>query len=230
MFLDSDDYLELNSCEKLFHKAESEHLDLVVCDFYRVENDKIIEIKIPDFENTTLKDKPQLLLDINLAPWNKLYKRELIINNNIKFVENLKYEDAPFVIETIDKAKKIGKLNEFLNYYIIHKNSETTVRDERVFDIIKIVDRIRIYMKNKDYIKNELDTLTISILMNYNIQQRVQKDWTVGKRFIDESFSYLKKNIPNYRDNIYFKPRGMLKSFIEKNRIITKLYCYIYNK
>ena len=171
-----------------------------------------------------------MLLDINLAPWNKLYKRELIINNNIKFVENLKYEDAPFVIETIDKAKKIGKLNEFLNYYIIHKNSETTVRDERVFDIIKIVDRIRIYMKNKDYIKNELDTLTISILMNYNIQQRVQKDWTVGKRFIDESFSYLKKNIPNYRDNIYFKPRGMLKSFIEKNRIITKLYCYIYNK
>ena len=50
MFLDSDDYLELNACEKLFHKAESEHLDLVVCDFYRVENDKIIEIKIPDFE------------------------------------------------------------------------------------------------------------------------------------------------------------------------------------
>ena len=230
MFVDSDDYLEVHACEKLFHTAESEHLDLVICDFYRVEDNKVIEIKIPDFKNSTLKENPQLLLDINLAPWNKLYKRELIINNNIKFVEDLKYEDAPFVIEAMDKAKKIGKLNEILNYYIIHKNSETTVRDERVFDIIKIVDKIRIYMKNKDYIKNEVDTLTISILMNYNIQQRVQKDWTVGKRFIDESFSYLKKNIPNYRDNIYFKQRSMIKSIIEKNKILTKIYCYIYNK
>ena len=33
--------------------------------------------------------------------------------------------------------QKIVKVNEFLHYYTIHEKSETTVRDERVFDILK---------------------------------------------------------------------------------------------
>ena len=87
-----------------------------------------------------------------MAPWNKLYKSELLKKNKIKFVENLKYEDAPFVIEVMDKARKVGYLNKYLNYYVIHKNSETTVRDERIFDIIEIVDKIRNYFsKRKEF-------------------------------------------------------------------------------
>ena len=230
MFLDSDDYLENTACEDLYNKIEKEKADLVVCDFYRDIDGKLEEVIIPSFETTSLKDNKRLLLDINLAPWNKIYKTKLIKDNDIKFIENLKYEDAPFVVDAIKYSKKISKLNKKLNYYVIHSNSETTVRDERVFDIIKIVDLIRNKFTKKDHIDEILDTLTVSILMNYNIQQRVQKDWLVGKRFINESFTYLEKNIPNYKKNSYFKSRGMLKSFIEKNKIITLLYCKTYRR
>ena len=230
MFLDSDDYLENTACEDLYNKIEKEKADLVVCDFYRDIDGKLEEVIIPSFETTSLKDNKRLLLDINLAPWNKIYKTKLIKDNDIKFIENLKYEDAPFVVDAIKYSKKISKLNKKLNYYVIHSNSETTVRDERVFDIIKIVDLIRNKFTKKDHIDEILDTLTVSILMNYNIQQRVQKDWLVGKRFINESFTYLEKNIPNYKKNSYFKSRGMLKSFIEKNKAITLLYCRIYRR
>ena len=230
MFLDSDDYLEENACEVLYEKIDKEKLDLVVCDFYRVVNDSKIIEKITSFKNTSLKDNPNLLLNVNLAPWNKIYRSDLIKNNNIKFIEDLKYEDAPFVALSLLKSKKIGKVDKTLVYYTIHEKSETTVRDERIFDIIKIVDIIRSYFKDYSWSREVIDTLTIKILVNYNIQGRNIKDKDIRNKFIDETFSYLEKNIPNYKSNIYFKERSMLKSFIEKSKTLSKLYCDLYRR
>ncbi len=228
MFVDSDDYLAVDACQKLYNKITKEKLDFVICDFYRVEKQQKIKIEIPHFENSTLKENSKLLLTINLSPWNKIYKTKMIRDNNIKFLENVKYEDAVFVINCMKYSKMIGKLDEALNYYVIHTNSETTIRDKKVFDILVVVEEIRKSLKDIDILKADLDTLTISILMNYNIQQRVQEDWVVGKKFIEESFNYLRDNIPDYRKNSYFKTRGIIRTFIEKNEIITKLYCNVY--
>ena len=232
MFLDSDDYLATNACEELFSKAEKDNLDLVINNFYRVEEEteKKVEVIIPEFKNTTLKDNKRLLLDVNLAPWNKLYKSELLKKNKIQFVEDLKYEDAPFVVEAMDKAKKIGYIKKFLNYYVIHKNSETTVRDEKIFDIIEIVDKIRKYFSKRKEFTETVDKLSVRILTNYTIQQRVQQDKEIGMQFIDRAFQYMKENISDYKDNKYYNNRGILRRTIEKSKILTKLYCNIYRK
>lgn len=229
MFVDSDDYIDKNMAKLMFDKAFSNSLDMVVCDYYKVINNENIEEKLPSFKPTTLKNSPNLLYDINLSPWNKIYKTSLVKDNNIRFVEDLKYEDAPFVIETLDKANKIGKVNKCLNYYVIHGNSETTVRDKRVFDILKIVDKIRKYFKGKDYIKESLDKLTVRMITNYTIQQRVQKDKKIGMQFIEESFKYLNQEVSDYKNNKYYQSRGILKRTIEKNKILTKIYVYLYN-
>lgn len=232
MFLDSDDYLREDACQILYEKAETEKLDLVICDFYRVEeeNDFQEKIIIPEFKNTTLKENKNLLLDVNLAPWNKLYKASFLKKNKIKFVENLKYEDAPFVVEAMDKAKKIGQVSECLNYYIIHKNSETTVRDKKIFDIIEIVDKIRKYFSKRKEYTETVDKLSVRILTNYTIQQRVQQDKEVGTEFIDRAFKYMKENIPDYKSNKYYENRGFLRRTIEKNKFLTKTYCNYYRK
>ncbi len=231
MFLDSDDYLREDACKTLYNKAEEEKLDLVICNFYREEEDKPLEeIKMKEFNNTTLKENKNLLLDINLSPWNKLYKRSLLEKNKIKFVEDLKYEDAPFVIEAMYKAKKIGLVNKPLNYYVIHNNSETTVRDKRVFDIIEIVDRIRKYFANRKEYTEVVDKLSVRILTNYTIQQRVQEDEEVAMTFIDRAFQYMEENIPDYKDNKYYENRGFLKRTIEKSKLLSKIYCKNYRK
>ena len=220
MFLDSDDFLELDACEKMFEKAEKDELDIVMCDYYRFfDNGKKEEVKLPDFKNSSLKDNPNIISE-HLSPWAKIYERDLLKKNNIKFVENLKYEDAPFVIEALDCAKKIGKVNLPLNYYVIHEKSETTVRDEKVFDIIKIVDKIRKYTKNKVYLKDKIDKLTVRIITNYTIQQRVQEDKKIGMKFIDSAFLYLQKEVPDYKNNKYYENRSFLKRTIEKNKLL----------
>lgn len=232
MFLDSDDYLATNACEELFSKAEKDNLDLVINNFYRVEEEteKKVEVIIPEFKNTTLKENKSLLLDVNVAPWNKLYKSELLKKNKIQFVEDLKYEDAPFVVEAMDKAKKIGYIKKFLNYYVIHKNSETTVRDEKIFDIIEIVDKIRKYFSKRKEFTETVDKLSVRILTNYTIQQRVQQDKGTGMQFVDKAFQYMKENIPDYKDNKYYKNRGFLRRTIEKSRILTIMYIHMYHK
>ena len=171
-----------------------------------------------------------MLLDVNLAPWNKLYKTSILKKNKIKFVEDLKYEDAPFVVEAMDKAKKIGQVSECLNYYIIHKNSETTVRDKKIFDIIEIVDKIRKYFSKRKEFTETMDKLSVRILTNYTIQQRVQQDKEVGMEFIDRAFKYMKENIPDYKSNKYYENRGFLRRTIEKNKFLTKTYCNYYRK
>lgn len=229
MFLDSDDYLSEDTCEKLYEKAQKEKLDLVVFDFYRVENNELKKVLINNFKSSSLKTNPNLLLEINLGPCNKLYKRELIIKNKTKFQEKLKYEDTTFVVETINNAKKIGKLNECLHYYVIHEQSETTVRDERVFDILKIVDIVRTYFKYKDYMQDTVKKLIVKILTNYTIQQRNQKDIKIGMQFIDEAFAYLKIYVPDYKKNIYYENRGFFRRTIEKNKLFSKIYCRLYH-
>ena len=228
MFLDSDDYLDKNACKFLFNKIEKEKLDIVVCDFYKDIDGKIVKEQIPSFKSSSLEENNELLLNINLAPWNKIYRSELIKKNNIKFVENLKYEDAPFVAECLLKAKKIGKIDNCLNYYVIHKNSETTTRDKKMFDIIKIVDIIRDKYKNTKYM-DTVNTLTIKILVNYTIQQRENKNEKERNEFINKVFNYFEKNIPNYRRDAYFKKRNIFKRIIERNKLVTKVYCKIYS-
>ena len=75
MFLDSDDYLEENACEVLFNKALKEDSDLIVFDFYRVEND-LKPVIIKDFLPTCLESNPKILLDINLGISNKCLYRD----------------------------------------------------------------------------------------------------------------------------------------------------------
>ncbi len=229
MFLDSDDYLEKNACELLYEKAEKDKLDIVICDFYKkYDNGEIEEIHNANFENSSLQENPDIINEF-LSPWAKIYKRELLIDNKIRFVENLKYEDAPFVIEALDKAKTIGKINECLNYYVIHTNSETTIRDRRCFDILKIIDKIRNYTKGKKYLQEKIDKLTVRMITNYTIQQRVQENKKIGMEFIEEAFQYLEKEVPDYKNNKYYENRGFLRRTIEKNKFLTKLYCKYYH-
>ena len=47
--------------------------------------------------------------------------------------------------------------------------------------------------------------------------------------FIDESFNYLKTYVPNYKDNSYYPNRSFFKKTIEKNKLFSKIYCYLYH-
>ena len=225
MFIDSDDYIREDCCEIMYKDAIKNKSDIVVSDFYKDYYGRYETIKIDSFSPSSLEDNKNLFLIINPGPCNKIYKRELIINNKIIFDEEHKYEDSPFVMNAIAKAKIISKVDEPLSYYCIHRGSETTVRDERVFDLLYIIDKIRKDLKGLDYLKENLDIFTVDLITNYTIQQRAQKDKKIAMKFIDEAFKYLKKEVPDYKDKKYYKNKKSIRRLVESNKRITKIYC-----
>ncbi len=231
-FVDSDDYIEKNMYEKLYNKAQSDDLDLVICDFFRdfeeTNTSTIEHIKGLEDGYTNLKKSSDLINTVNLSPWNKLYKRELIDTSIDKFPENLKYEDTPFVFKMLDKASKIGKVDIPLYHYMIHKNSETTIMDKRVFDIFEIFNIILKENGHKEYLRSSLEYLLVERLTNYNIQQRNQKDKNLREKFIDMSFDYLNRNCKDFKKNKYYKKHNFFRRSLEKNIYLTKLYCNLY--
>ncbi len=228
MFIDSDDYIANDCCQEFVNEISNTKADIVVSDFYKDRNGTYEYIKIDDFGISNLKKDSNLLIRINPGPCNKVYKRDLVIKNHIRFNEQYKYEDSPFVIECLIKANKIAKINKALSYYCIHSNSETTVRDDRVFDIIKIIDIIRDKAKDYNYLKNDMNKFTVDLITNYTIQQRYQKNRKIRNSFINESFKYMKSNVKDYRNKKYYPNKSFFRRQIESHKLLTKLYCNIF--
>lgn len=224
-FLDSDDYVEPDMYEKLYNKCIQDNLDIVICDFYK-ENNGIEKIIFGDFGITDLNSMPNLLMDINLAPWNKLYKKDIC---NVLYPVGVKYEDTPWVAKVMSCASRIGKLNECLYHYIVHGGSETTVVDNRVYDIFKITDILLDDLGDNEYLKDSVNDLVIYLITKYTISQRYLKSRKERNKFIDYAFVYLNRRIPDFKKSNYFKKREFLKGLVEGNKFLTKLHCDFYS-
>ena len=230
MFVDSDDYIDKNYCLEMYNNIKKNNSDIAITNYKEIKNNTINKVDINIDKLFSIQERPNNLSKINLSCWNKIYKSTLIKNNNIMFSENLKYEDIEFVFKCIINSKKISYLDKYSYNYIIHSNSETTIRDEKCFDIIKILDILNRYIKNNIYIKDDFNKLSVRMLTNYTIQQRNQKSFEIAEKFINKAFIYLEKNISDYKDDKYYIDRSFLQKTIEKSKFLTLLYCYIYIK
>lgn len=226
-FVDSDDYLNEHFCEYMYKKAYNDNCELVICNFFE-DRGNLYGIKFKDFEDTSLKENPDLLNNINLGPCNKLYSLNMLKKNSIYFEENLKYEDAPFVVKSIKTAKKIGKINDYLTYYVIHENSETTTRDNRIFDILEICKIIINELNDKTY-KKQLTSLIAMILLDYCAQQRYIKDRKKRKEFINKSYKMLNELDKDWKKCDYVFKLNKISRIIKTNKVLLLLYCNIFS-
>ena len=144
-FLDSDDYIEEEAYEKMYEKAKKEDADYIECDFiWEYPNKQIIDKRI---EYT---DKKDMLTKVRVVAWNKLIKRELIINNNIRFPKGLRYEDIEFTYKLIPLLKKVLYIDKPFIHYVQRKNSIANVQNVKTADIFTILENVEKYYKEKN--------------------------------------------------------------------------------
>lgn len=227
LFLDSDDYLDYDTAEKAAQLIKDN--DILIFDYKEIfEKDGKERInKYEIFNNYTLNEHPELINIINLGPCNKIFKREFLNKNKIRFPEDIKYEDTPFIVKSFKEAKKISSCGISLTNIMVHKKNETLTVDERVFDIFKVLDNVK-KMLNDELYSEEIKKLIVRKITTYTVSQRSQKNKKLINKFINEAFIYLKKNVPDYKNNKYYENRSFLKRTIEKNKTLTKIYCKIY--
>ena len=148
LFLDSDDLLAEGSVAPLLELAISSDVDLLVADFLKLSDAGILNYKRTNEELCgVLKSGTQLFLE-DLDPnqnyvWRTIYKREFLLQNELRFIPGICYEDIPFTPECYLKAHVCLRVNSVLYLYRIGHSSITSNMDKnKAMDLNKVIERI----------------------------------------------------------------------------------------
>lgn len=146
-FLDGDDFLDPDAISKMFEKAEEYSCDFVICDWvYYYEGKGLVYVNNDEFLCETLligKEVESLYKAETYFTVNKLYKKEFLINNNIKYGEGYIYEDFEFYIQVTQKADVVGVINNPLYRVRVNEHSTTKTNTNssiHVESLIKAVE------------------------------------------------------------------------------------------
>ena len=104
-----------------------------------------------------MNENKDLLFKINPAPWNKLIKKEILINYQILFPTDYRSEDLAFSIMLLSHCDEISIVNQPLYYYLANRlNNVSSAYDERILHTLLALETIMSYYKetNKFEIKN----------------------------------------------------------------------------
>lgn len=167
-FLDSDDYVMHDAYEKLYNFASSNEYDCITFDYVRFDSRKTWTIPIRDeifknlqknIEDVNLYSYQKLSWDMLIA--NKLYKREFLEENNIKFYhENILHEDNLFNIEVYAKAGHVGALNEVFYCWRFREKGKSLTQGGDMFNRRKFCDMVNLV--NTFLLNNIDDKLVLS--------------------------------------------------------------------
>lgn len=131
-FADSDDYVDADMFRQMYELAKEKDCDMVECNYHYLQEtkDDIRELKTRGRirEYTGQKD---MLIDPQVSPWNKLYRREILLHNGVDFPEGLIYEDTAFYIKTIPYVKKASYLDRACVYYFLRETSTMNANKSR---------------------------------------------------------------------------------------------------
>lgn len=141
LFIDADDYLyDINVIEKIADRInKSDNPDIVYLGM-KIEGKRNLEL-IPNEENC--KKEYRLAENPFINVINICWKKSLIEENNIRFPEQIRYEDVYFAFVAIEKAKTYA-FADFI-YYIYNNRDESTTTDysiKQAYDTLKLIEEL----------------------------------------------------------------------------------------
>lgn len=201
LVLDGDDFFESDFLLKLYDKAIRTNADLVICDgfFYNdyIKKDSSLNSfsflrpgAISSIKSCDLNHKIfQLSVE---TPWNKLYLREVILKNNLRFQCDLaSANDIRFVCSYLSVSKHIEIITDKLIHYRINrKGSISDSNFNHPFDIIYALDSLRLYLiKCKNYNKFKVSFVNLCLKSFQTVFQRLVE---CHSQYLEEYYNYVR--------------------------------------
>lgn len=125
MFLDSDDYLAADACERIYQEHLNYGADIVVYGskpFPQIpEPDEWVVWRLKSRNKLYKKFHPDALFKERCGlpfAWNHAYSKDFLDTNDLRFPENVEFgEDLVFLFESVPQADKILYIKDRLHYY-----------------------------------------------------------------------------------------------------------------
>lgn len=226
LFIDGDDWLELECIEKLYNKANDENKDIVLFNFFWSYDDTRKSGNGFNYRSSDIIINPLKSLFIgNISPciWTKFIRKKYITDNKISFPSNISFaEDLATVSSLFISKPKIGIVKENLYNYYQRKDSITKQVSPKILEVNKAILFIKEkLLENNIYndFKNEFEIMVYSHLF-------VQRFLTAD--VIEEIHKKVYKQYKEYKINI--KNNSYIKEFIVKQPLSLRIRMKIYNK
>lgn len=144
LFVDSDDHLVDNAVPEMMEQLKCGK-DIILFDvLYVNENDELLHSThgCAQVGELTLETCPSLINSLQNA-WNKLCRRSIYIDNNIRFPDRLWYEDIPTMLKLYLLTDSILSVHKAWYCYLMRSGSITNSKNEkRNLEIISAVDTL----------------------------------------------------------------------------------------
>ena len=149
-FFDPDDFLPPKAYETLYGMALKYDSDMVIGNSlrfarYNVWQDILFKNSFKgicdEIGSSKIENLPQLVWDTLI--WNKLYKREFLMDNNIRFLnKKISFQDIPFSLESYLLADSISITPEICNYWRLRNDNTSVTQQDR--DVKNFKNRLEI--------------------------------------------------------------------------------------
>lgn len=233
MFLDADDWLEQTALEVLLGEIIMYEAD-IVCASHTIR--KRFNRSIPiTYENHIWMEKEFVnnfeifFRTIATAPWGKLYKRNIIINNCIKFPDNIPYgEDTIFNLQYYMQCKTvITSAKNIYNYNFTNINSAMRKFYPEYWEYMKnIFDEYKQFYLNKKCeniyfeIEPEIEIYFYEMILDYYLLSDLKKKDKLKYIEITSSNFFKLKDNPNLKYRKYIKNKdwaGLYNAWTKQN-------------
>lgn len=191
--VDPDDFVDVTMFKKLLSRALMGTYDISYSgykEFYEEsQTSKEIDdvLGVPYSCGTSDVDEiDKLIAYRRIAIWRGLYRAQFLKDNNIHFHTELKrFDDLPFKVETLARAKSVVSIEEYLYYYRMGRpGQDVSATNEKLyvhFDIFAILD---------EFFKKFRSSKQLRYYYQVKIQTHYWALSIIDKNLIDE---YLKK-------------------------------------
>ena len=138
-YVDSDDCIDANMFEQLYRYAKLDDCDITECGYTLLyDRDGVPNAtasgKLALLHMNNPDDKRYYILNRywKTSPWGRLYKRSFLVDNNIRFPENIFMEDILFSTECMYYMRSYLLLPA--NYYFYYGNDNGTMLSDKLKD------------------------------------------------------------------------------------------------
>ena len=168
-FIDSDDKIELDTLKDCYDCVKKNNLDFVMFQLINYDESKKLLYEEKDYDMPQIadlvgdnifsyKDLNNKIFRVAVSPVNKLYSKKFLDDINVRFPENLIFEDNIFFWNVFLSADRIKFLQR--HYYIRRRHSSSTTSNAG----IRFIDTL------------EIHNMIFSIFKKFNLFEKYKRN------------------------------------------------------
>jgi len=197
MFVDNDDYVDLNYIARFVAEIENTKADIVMGGYRRTDgNQTLWEVRLASTEWAKY---------MVMAPWAKIYRRSFLVSNELAFLVNNIGEDVYFNLLAINLTDKITTVrycgyNWVYNTHSVSNTKQKSIKNE--LNVIRLLDSC--YRRLNEFgvlEKKENEFWFIRYIIWYLLFTGRKSDPAQMVTEYRKVFSWLRERFPEFRRN-----------------------------